>query len=110
MTAPKEMCYCRKCGGPDGPGKLLAYSTCRTHARRDARIVVSPAFSSFLASASAAVNLQPGIAVASTSGSSALGVNLSNQDSDQDMQDIERYDKELSLDEVSLTSIDSCKL
>lgn len=57
----KQLCYCRTCGGPDGPGKLMSYSSFRKHAVRN-QAQPSAAFNDFVASFSrASTSSQPGI-------------------------------------------------
>ena len=57
----KQLCYCRTCGGPDGPGKLMSYSNFRKHAVRS-EAQPSAAFNDFATSFSrASASSQPGV-------------------------------------------------
>ena len=63
MSRPKQLCYCRRCGGPDGPGKLMSYSNFCKHALQD-QPQPSAAFDNALALISqAAANSQSGVLV-----------------------------------------------
>jgi hypothetical protein len=68
MSKPNRVtCYCSSCGGPSGPGSLLAYSTWRRHARLDLP-EISPAFYESLRSiAPSSILSGPSIVPASSS-------------------------------------------
>jgi len=73
---PRKLCFCSRCGGPDGPGVLIGYSTFRKHTRDENKYVPSATFTRFLASAAVSqsgtsASLQLGVPANSTSALSA---------------------------------------
>jgi hypothetical protein len=59
MKGLKKSCFCTKCGGPNGPGKLLAYSTRQKHRKADIP-ATSTTFKELLASVSVSGPSQTG--------------------------------------------------
>lgn len=61
VPAGRVLCRCRrKCGGPDGPGVPVAYSTSTLHRRQDHDVVeTTTGFTEFLASQSIHSNPVP---------------------------------------------------